>query len=160
MASFSVDGKEYPLRLTFAVRQRILDTTKIDLANDFEKVGTLPQSDLTGFVNVVYQWIKPEFGGDEQAFAALVDGDVLEAAHEAVLEAVIDFFPGEKRPTLRTIKTKSKELDRELAATALKVMDKEKAALIEKLNEASIESLTTWLGSLASKTSAPSPSAP
>lgn len=150
MASFKLGDKTYTLRLTYGVRQRILDATGVDLANDFDKVWTLPQSDLTAFCNVVFQWIKTEFGGDEQAFADLVDGDVLETAHEAVVQAVIDFFPKEKRPTLTEIGTKKKEMDRELAATALRVMDREKDELIKKIDEASIESLTTWLGTQAS----------
>lgn len=153
MASFTLGGKEYTLKLTFAVRQRIMDATKIDLAADYEKIHALPQADLTAFCNVVYHWIKPDFRGEETHFAELIDGDALEAAHEAVLQAVIDFFPQSKRSTLHKINEKSKELDKTLAVKGLEVMDRERASLLQKIDEASIESLTTWLGSLASKTS-------
>ena len=59
---------------------------------------------------------KREIG--EKAFYALIDGDALDAATEALMAEVLRFFPKRRRPSLQKILDRGRELE-ELAARKL-----------------------------------------
>ena len=52
-------------------------------------------------------------------FGGLFEGDVLEAAANALLEAVLDFFPSSRRKILRATVEKSEQLATQMQEKAL-----------------------------------------
>jgi hypothetical protein len=153
MASFNdSEGREYKLKLTIGLARIIRDATTVDLAGDFEKSVTTFTGDPYAFCNVLFHWAKHtgQFDGDEAAFANTMDRDTVEAALPAVVDAVVDFFPKEKRELLKKIVAKGKELETETAAKMMELVDEGTEKVKAKLREQSGESFTTFLDGLGS----------
>jgi hypothetical protein len=67
-------------------------------------------TDIELFVNMLWLSVKasaPE-GMDDAAFAEVLGGDVLESARDALLEAIISFFPALARGPLQKMRDKGK----------------------------------------------------
>ncbi len=58
------------------------------------------------FVDILYAVIKPqldELGIDDVAFGESLDGESVERATEALLEGLVDFFPGARKAMLQRV---------------------------------------------------------
>jgi hypothetical protein len=155
MAKFKdSSGKEYTLRLTFGVWRQIKDGTGVDIAADFEKVYVRLHTELDVFANVLFHFCKGcnQFEGDEAAFAEILDGETLEAAREAVVAAVIDFFPNRQKTAATTMIQKARVLEDAIGTKAMLVMDETLTKTMRGVKDSSSESFGPLLASLASTT--------
>jgi hypothetical protein len=153
MASFKDSaGKEYTLRLTFRMAVVIKEKTTVDLIGDFQKAWMQIHSDVPTFCNVLFHMVKGnnQFDGDEAAFFDLLDGDTLEAARNAVVESVIDFFPNQQRTPLKEMDKKAKVVGDLIGKKARVVMDERVSRVEKQINEATGDSFGTLLEDLQS----------
>lgn len=138
MTSFKdADGKEYTIRLNVRLWQFVKEKTGVDLAGDFQKSMLVLHNDLAAFCNVLYHIVKGsnQFDGDEAAFFDVLNGEALEAAREAVVHAVIDFFPNRnQRDTATEVVKKANVLQDSLARRAKVVIDEKATSLTERIS--------------------------
>lgn len=159
MAKFKdTDGKEYTVVVRYAEWDNVERETGVDLNGDFLKTWERFEEDPRVFVNVLFHLLKGQHDGNPAAFAERLDGDVLEAARVAVVDAVTDFFPKLKREAAKKMVTKANVFRGEIAAKAMVVMDELAADQTAKLRSASSESFGSVLESLVSETRTAAPS--
>jgi uncharacterized FAD-dependent dehydrogenase len=135
VASFTdLEGETWAIRVTFADVRAVKDELGFDLPAMFDngfaglaRLGT----DFELLVSVVFALCKRQaeerkIGPD--AFAARMGGDTLEAAADAVVDAVTDFFPGQKaRETIRSVTNRLKR-------TSASVMERLPSQLLGELD--------------------------
>ena len=99
-------------------------------------------SDPVTLASVLYTVCKPQADErqlSQEAFIDLIAGDAISGATDALVEAVIDFFPKAKREPLRAIWGKTKEASERATAWAMEEVAKidVNRLLAETLNESS-----------------------
>jgi hypothetical protein len=161
MASFKdSSGKEYNVRLTVKTWRHVKEKTSVDLAGDFQKSILLLHSDPLVFCNVLYHLVQDQHQGDEESFADLLDGQTLEAARNAVVSAVIDFFPNQnQRATAAEMVKRADALAEKVGTKAKLTMDQKATEFENRINEASTESFGTLLADLEGSIRGLTPSA-
>jgi DNA-binding ferritin-like protein (Dps family) len=131
MARFTdAEKREWSLQVSVSTRNRVLADTGADLyaaasGELFQKLAT----DLDLMVKILWSVVRPDaerrqVTADE--FTDALGGDVLEAAQAAMLEALADFFPSQRRSLLRALVQRTREAEQaagELAAEKLRQMD-------------------------------------
>lgn len=121
-------GRRWNLALSVGTVKRVRDLAGVDLLAVLDK----PQSliDLAGdpvrFVDVLYVVIKPQadqVGISDESFGESLDGETVEAATDAFLEALVDFFPGARKTTLKRVLDRAKSTARSAEAALTKALD-------------------------------------
>lgn len=92
-------GHEWTLTITVDAIKRVQSLVGVNMARILQprEGGDTPlvtelQTDILLFCGVIYALVKPQSQLSEDAFAALMDGDALAAAHAAFWEELISFF--------------------------------------------------------------------
>ena len=114
--------RRWTVALTISTVKRIRDATGVDLLRVIDEPDLLKQlaADPIQLVDVLWVIVQPqarEQGVSDEQFGESLAGEEIEHATAAFLEALVDFFPGARRGTLR------RALDRSNKALA----DQEKA---------------------------------
>lgn len=107
------EGRRWTLNITIADVRRVRDQLDIDLMELVEG-GLLERiaGDPVLLVDLLYALCGDDAAAlGDQAFGRSFDGDVIEQAQRAFVEAVIDFFPPAKRETLRRLMSKIEALE-------------------------------------------------
>lgn len=125
-------GRVWTIEIDVGLARSIKSQTGIDFVNfgaskDSRKLAT----DTELFVRVLWLLLEEQTEAqqvDEIAFARGLNGDVLGAAMEAVLEALVNFTPPASRDTMRAMKKRAMELE-----------GKAKAKVIARVNSPEIE---------------------
>jgi hypothetical protein len=102
----TLDGVEWTFRITYGSVKSVLDQTGFKLTDLFfdQKASEEVTGDGFRMLEIIYAALKPqadEKGISIDRFLAAVDGDVLERASLALLEALTDFFPHPRRTIVR-----------------------------------------------------------
>lgn len=116
MSKFTDEAKnEWHLSVTVGTLRRVRERTKVDLMEIADPKASLVarlSSSPELLVDVIFAVIKPqadELGVSATEFDELVAGDSVAAATDALIEAVVDFFPHARgRGNLRAIYQKSR----------------------------------------------------
>jgi len=98
-------GTRHDVAITIAVARRLQRELQIDLLAPLKTLDLEPvfrrlaehPEDIVGVLQIVDEAPDPE------AFAELFDGEALESAGEALLQAICDFFPQRQRPVLQKL---------------------------------------------------------
>lgn len=148
-------GRAWPVAVNGYTIKRVLDLLKVDLGD--LSAGDPPlltriDTDIAFLVDLIYVVCKPEADDREVsdvAFAAVLEGDVLYDAHEALMEELALFFRSLRRPhVVRLI-----EKQREIVGCAVKLAEEtvtsnEFNAAIDRRMEALGKSFASLPGSL------------
>ncbi|MFV0445673.1 MAG: hypothetical protein ACK5Q5_18990 [Planctomycetaceae bacterium] len=104
------DGREWRLAITINDIRRVRAEVGVDLANAgprlFEQLSDPVQ--LVDTLHCLLRGACENRNLDAVGFANSMRGDTLEQATEALLEAIIDFFPSRQRAALENLRAKSK----------------------------------------------------
>jgi len=164
MAEFKdAKGDDWDVVINGATIKRILDHLKVDLGRPLEAAGgsmpllTRLDTEIALLVDVIYVVCLPQADQreiEDVEFAERLDGEALYAAHEALLEALTDFFQSRRRPeTVRAI-----GIQRKTVARAVKLAEETFAS--EEFAKAIDRKLKTlgksFVNSLRSPESSPS----
>lgn len=109
MKSFNDNtGRKWDVSLSIATVKRVRNLVEVDLLAILDKPELLNTiaTDPVLFVDVLYVIVKPQadaIGLTDEAFGELLNGESIEQATEAFLEALVDFFPGARQATLRRV---------------------------------------------------------
>lgn len=142
-------GRRWPLVLTYGLAQRIHKSLELDLANAHtgEALTKLGQSDEL-FVATLFALVEDEAGRQEvspQEFAEGLNGEVLEAAGQALEQMLVLFIRPALRPVLEAVFAANHEKRAkvvELATRKLtgagkdRAIDREVATIEERLDRA------------------------
>jgi hypothetical protein len=162
-------GRAWCIEVNVGAIKRVRDLAKVDLANFDAKSPDYVFAKLADPVALVDSlWVlcsdqANRIGVGQDAFAASLGGDALEAAHEAVLECLADFSPGPRRAAMRAMMKNMREAQVILLTRAMKTLDAPDAAermadMLVRLAGTGSNSPTNSPASSAS-TPTPSPSA-
>ena len=159
MPSFKAGGKEWLVAVDGPKIRRIREACGVDLgARDCSQFDRLTNDPLLA-QDVLWQLCRKDAeaaGLDCDQFQGLLSGDVGEAAGNALIEAVIDFFPNQQRKLLRDMLAKNQavqEATLNAAMTRLQAagtVEAMQAAAVAEMNAA----LDKALGILTSRPSA------
>lgn len=158
-------GRRWIVKITVATLKRVKELTDADLASvvEGELLGRL-SADPVLLCDVLYAVCKPQAEREQvtdEQFGEALAGDALGAATEALLGAIVDFFPDRtRRDNLLRVLDKSKQVEAEAQAQIgrrIEALDP-KQVLEELLQEhksggASTSSPASW-----GSTPAPTPS--
>lgn len=128
---------EYTLRLDLATADRVLEHCKLDLLQIGENEASVFAlfEDPRRAALVLWHVIEPQantHGINRQAFLSGLDGDQIEKGVEALIEALVLFFPQSKRPGLVALR---KQVDAIRAMASVRIealMQKERLSEIAK----------------------------
>ena len=140
------EGRKWAVTLNVALAKRVRQATGVDvyrLADDGLKPLAVLLGDPITLVDVLYLLAGAEAKAvSEESFGGAISGDVIQAAADAFVEALVDFFPDPaKRAALRGVLEKGKRLQTLLAKKGqadLAGLDPEKLAsrLIRRIEAA------------------------
>ena len=131
MATFQdAAGRVWHVRITVATVRRVQELLGLDLLQlaGGPLIAQLA-TDPSALVDVLYVVCKPQADAETisgEAFADQIAGDVIDAATEALLDAMVDFLPESRRRLL------SKARDKFAAATAATMTQAE--AMLDAIN--------------------------
>jgi hypothetical protein len=106
-------GREWTIDVTIGQIKRVRDLVKVNLYALFQEEAKRLFSDPVLLVDTLYVLCQQQAEArkmSDEDFGRIFEGDVLEAAANALLEAVLDFFPSSRRTILRATVDKSNEL--------------------------------------------------
>jgi hypothetical protein len=115
-------NRRWDLSLSIATVKRVRNLTDVDLLSILDKPELLSDlaSDPVQLVDVLYIIVKPQADAinvtDEQ-FGESLDGESIEKATECFLEALVDFFPGARRATLKRVLDRANQFHQKSEAT-------------------------------------------
>lgn len=140
MTSFKdVHRRDWVITIDVAALKRVRAIAKVDLCQIGTHAVDAQLADPVTLVDAIYAICQPQAqkaGITDEQFGQGLAGDVIEQATAALLEAVIDFFPSARRPTLRAMRDKGEEIR---AAAEKAILDKLKTldptAVIKELLE-------------------------
>jgi len=123
-------GRTWTVTVNVASTKRVKGAIDIDLMEVVNKDGTVLSrlhEDPETLVNVLYLLCKPQadtLGLTDENFGELFEtGEILEEACNALIEALISFFPPRRREILRKVMAKLKTLETAAKARAEKEID-------------------------------------
>lgn len=123
-------GTRHNVAITIAVARRLQQELQIDLIAPLKTLDLEPvfrrlaehPEDIVAVLQIVDE------APDPDAFATLFDGQALESAGEALLQAIIDFFPDRQRPLLAkllaTCDRAATEISDRSLAQAIQIIDR------------------------------------
>ncbi len=109
MKSFTdSENRRWDVSLNVTTLKRVRNITDVDLLTVLDKPDLLTElaGDPVRFVDVLYVIVKPQadqLGVSDEQFGSALDGESIEHASNAFLEALVDFFPGARRAMLRRV---------------------------------------------------------
>ena len=116
-------GREWEIAVNIGAIKAVRDYAKVDLYRLFADEAKRVFGDPVLLVDTLWALCKAQAQArqmNETDFAGLfTDGDTLERAATALLEATVDFFPSSRRGMLRATMAKSMELSGAAMTTAL-----------------------------------------
>lgn len=109
-------GRAWPVVVNGYTIKRVLDLLKVDLGD--LSAGDPPlltriDTDIAFLVDLIYVVCKPDADDrdvSDVAFAAVLEGDVLHDAHEALMEELVLFFQSLRRPHIVRLIEKQREI--------------------------------------------------
>jgi hypothetical protein len=110
-------GRDWMIDVTVGAIKSVRELLKVDLWNFFGDEAKRILSDPPMLVDVVYVLCKQqctERGLTDVDFGRLFRSDVLEAASNALIGAVIDFFPKSRQTILKAWAAKSETLGQQI----------------------------------------------
>lgn len=117
MAKFKDSGgREWSLAINVPVMKRVQDRTGYHLGklfNDDCKILNEITSDAITFGAVLFAMVEPQAVAanvSEDAFLESLSADAIDAAGDALLEAVQDFSPSRTRPLIAALRNKGREV--------------------------------------------------
>lgn len=154
-------GREWSVEMTIGAAKRVKRTLDgVDLLALHEgepPLLTRLDLDLELLVNVIYVLVKPQAdaaGVSDEAFGEALGGEAILAAHDALMEALADFFRGLARTHLATAIQKQ----RALTARAMDVADGKLAEIdVEQTVQQAFQGGTPSPSSPPSSDSSPTP---
>lgn len=123
--------REWTLEVTTGVIKRVRADLKIDLADPSQATMDRLADDPVLLVDLLWLMCADQAKGRDvsaEDFGRALVGDPIEVAVSALLEAIVDFFPGRRRLLLR-----------EANAKALSVREKATDLALAKLNDPALE---------------------
>lgn len=165
MHSFKAAGREWAVALTVSTFARVRDKADFDMGGrDFQRVlGALDDQVLFG--RVLWAVVEPQANGlTADQFLDALDGDALEAAYTAFVEAYIDFFPKGQRQALTDLLALSERIRSETLRQTQEEMGQVDAAteasrLVEAARSAVSGSSSTTMPASSASTPDLTPSA-
>lgn len=139
------DGRSWLCAINIATVRSLKDRIGLDVMSAFEgKLFSELASDpvkLGDALYVICEQQARDRGISDWDFGCLLAGDTLDRATDALIEAIIDFFPGSRREILSQIWNKQRQADRQVTAAALRrVNSSAMDRMIEKaVSEAELE---------------------
>lgn len=132
-------GRSWPLTMNVNTVRRVKAACGVDLLDLVTLTGSEVKTDTLDrladdpclLVDVLFEIVRPaanDCNVTPEAFADALDGDAIEAATVALLEAVIDFFPSAKRRALKA-----------MLAASRRFADKQAEALDKLLNSEELD---------------------
>lgn len=115
-------GRDWDLVVNVGQIERVRDLVKVDLYGLFSDEAKRLFADPVLLVNTLYVMCSAQADQrkmSDEDFGRAFDGDVLEAAANALLEEVLHFFPSSRRKILRATVDKSMELAEQMQTKAL-----------------------------------------
>ena len=145
MPSFKdTNGREWSVRLDGPTIRDVRKSCDVDLADNGQFHERLAQ-DICLLVDVLWEVCKrhaPD-GYTDRQFGEAINGDILERASAALLEAALDFFPPKKRSLVSALVSKNREVMEEAERLVMsKLAD---AETITQVREAMERELTAGL---------------
>lgn len=122
-------GRTWQIEITVGAAKRIRSLAGVDVMGILDpSSGVLDRlADPVALVDAIFAAIKPaadELGVTDEEFAEAIGGDVLADAAEAMVEAVIDFFPhARSRENLRAAMAIGRERTDRLAETTREAIE-------------------------------------
>ena len=147
MATFKDNqGRSWTLTVNVHTAKRVKSVSGVDIFKIFNGDSLDILSDPATLVDVIYELVDGDKKGPKD-FGESLTGDAFEAATEALLEAVSDFFPSSRRQVLKLMAAKGK-----MIATQAMAMQ------MTALESVSLESLQAAITSPGVSESTPDPS--
>jgi hypothetical protein len=125
MKSFNdTENRRWDLSLSIATVKRVRNLTDVDLLSILDKPELLSDlaADPVRLVDVLYVVCKPQadaMGVTDEQFGESLDGQSIESATECFLEALVDFFPGARRATLKRVLDRANQFHQKSEATLM-----------------------------------------
>lgn len=99
-------NRSWSIRIDVNSIRRVREATGVDFSNvlNDKTIMTGLSQDPCKLVNVIYILVKPQCDTQnvtDEAFGEALFGDAIDAACEALLKAIIDFFPSSRRKPLQ-----------------------------------------------------------
>jgi hypothetical protein len=122
-------GRTWTLAVNVDAIKRVRDELKVDLARQLADESERVYGDPCLLVDVLYVLCRDQCKArkvSDVEFGRAMAGDCLDQAANALAESVILFFPTTKRPTLRRLVEKGKQIAATLeraTATAVEMID-------------------------------------
>ena len=117
------DKREWQIVVDVGQIKLVRDLVKVDLYGLFTDEAKRLFSDPPLLVDTLFVLCRAQAEArkmsDEDFGRALSDGDVLEASADALVDAVMDFFPSSRREILRVTVAKSRQLVPDLQTLAM-----------------------------------------
>jgi len=138
-------GRDWKVEVNVAAVKRIKDLADIDLIDSNEgAVFHRLAEDPIALCDVIYAVCKPQADADgitDEEFGSAMGGDVIDAATEAFLEELIDFFPSRRRPIHKKALAKYRKLEGMALASADKALEGDtlEKALAKELEDHDLE---------------------
>ena len=145
MATFTdAKDREWAVEVTVGTIKRVRSLIDVDLLDlsDGSNMITRLAIDPILLCNVLFVVCKPqadEAGVTDEQFGEALFGDALEAATNAMLEALVSFFPPRQRPALMRALEKMQELTEMGVAAAEKILE---SGQVEAAMQAEIDAVS------------------
>ncbi len=124
MRSFKdCEGREWNMSVTIGSARMVKDQFDVDLLRFDERLIGRLSAEMVLMADIVYLLIEQQAKGRDvtrEAFFDALDGNALEAAKEALIEATVDYLPVSRQAQVRAALAKIKELDERLIEEASK----------------------------------------
>lgn len=135
MKSFKdLNGRQWIVQINYSARQRVKALVNLDLFDPsvFDRLGDDPGLILEVLYAVCQEQAEKDSIRLEQ-FADAIAGDPLDAAQEALTEALFDFFPQRRREALRKMYAAAKQMQEK----ALQLIEQkiDSGELLERLQQ-------------------------
>lgn len=114
MKSFHLGSHLIETTVTYSTIKRVLGLTGVNLIAAVDEPEILKElsANTIQLVDVLYAAVKPQLDAlnltDEQ-FGEMLDGGTIEAATEAFLAGLVDFFPGARGDMLKRVLARAKQ---------------------------------------------------
>jgi len=115
------DGDEWLVEFTVSKVRRAKTELNVDIRNIDEELFRNLAMDAELIGSLIYLVCEPQIearGLNDETFFDRFDGDTVEASGNALFEALIDFFPSQRRDALRMVKDRLDDLDGRLLSKA------------------------------------------
>lgn len=139
MAKFKDNkGREWTVSITVRTARQLKDDLGLDVMTflDAEKVEDV--HDVWAVADALGMLCEPQFerhGINATEFFEAMDGDAMESAVNAFVEAIVDFFPQRQREPLRALLAKTKVIEQTVARNLLaKVAELDPTKVAEELS--------------------------